>query len=83
MRSTLLTATAACALMLGPQAALADAAAAQRWVDEEFQPSTLTKAEQMTEMQWFMDAAAPFSGMEVNVLSEGIPTHSYESQVLT
>ena len=34
-------------------------------------------------MQWFIDAAKPFAGMEVNVLSEGIPTHTYESTVLT
>ncbi len=33
-------------------------------------------------MQWFIDAAQPYSGMEINVLSEGIPTHSYESEVL-
>ena len=37
----------------------------------------------MAEMQWFIDAAAPFAGMEINVLSEGIPTHSYESETLT
>lgn len=34
-------------------------------------------------MQWFINAAEPFKGMEINVLSEGIPTHSYESEVLT
>ena len=34
-------------------------------------------------MQWFVDAAAPYAGMEINVLSETIPTHSYESEVLT
>ena len=56
---------------------------AERWVDEEFQPSTLTREEQLTEMQWFIDAAAPFQGMEINVLSETIPTHTYESEVLT
>jgi glycerol transport system substrate-binding protein len=31
-------------------------------------------------MQWFIDAAEPFQGMEINVLSEGIPTHTYESK---
>lgn len=82
MKSQHTTAIAA-ALMLGlTPAAQADMAAAERWVDDEFQPSTLSKAEQMAEMQWFIDAAAPFKGMEINVLSETIPTHEYESKVL-
>ena len=34
-------------------------------------------------MEWFIKAAEPFKGMEINVLSEGIPTHDYESKVLT
>lgn len=58
-------------------------AAAERWIGEEFQPSALSTAEQKAEMQWFIDAAAPFRGMEINVLSETIPTHSYESETLT
>ena len=37
----------------------------------------------MAEMEWFIKASEPFQGMEINVLSEGIPTHSYESEVLT
>ena len=60
----------------------ADISAAKKWIDQEFQPSVLTKDEQLAEMQWFINAAQPFSGMEINVLSEGIPTHSYESEVL-
>jgi glycerol transport system substrate-binding protein len=56
---------------------------AKKWVNEEFQPSTLSVADQMKEMQWFIDAAAPFKGMEINVLSETIPTHEYESKTLT
>ena len=83
MRTYLLSAVAACAVIAGSSAAYADAAAAAKWVDEEFQPSVLTRDEQIAEMQWFIDAAAPFSGMEINVLSETIPTHSYESEVLT
>jgi len=58
-------------------------AAAKKWIDGEFQPSTLSKEEQMKEMQWFMNAAKPFKGMEINVLSETIPTHEYESKTLT
>ena len=56
---------------------------AKKWVDKEFQPSTLSKEEQMKEMEWFIKAAAPFKGMEINVLSETVPTHTYESEVLT
>ncbi len=57
-------------------------AAAQKWVDEEFQPSTISKEEQMTEMEWFIQAAKPFRGMEINVVSETITTHKYESEML-
>ena len=56
---------------------------AKRWVEKEFQPSTLTKAQQLEEMKWFVNAAKPFKGMEINVLSETIPTHEYESKTLT
>jgi glycerol transport system substrate-binding protein len=60
----------------------ADTAAAEKWIDKEFQPSVLTKEEQLEELAWFADAAAPFRGMEINVLSETIPTHEYESKTL-
>jgi glycerol transport system substrate-binding protein len=63
--------------------ASADMAAAKKWVDEEFQPSTLTKDQQMKEMEWFINASKPFRGMEIKVVSETIPTHEYESKVLT
>ncbi|MCR9254626.1 MAG: ABC transporter substrate-binding protein [Alphaproteobacteria bacterium] len=63
--------------------ASADEAAANKWIEEEFQPSTLTAEQQMEEMRWFIKAAEPFKGMEINVLSETIPTHEYESRVLT
>ncbi|MDN3683753.1 hypothetical protein QW180_05295 [Vibrio sinaloensis] len=33
-------------------------------------------------MQWFIDAAKPFKGMEINVASETITTHEYEAKVL-
>ena len=65
----------------GAPAAFADMAAAEKWIDDEFQPSMLSVDEQKAEMQWFIDAAEPFAGMEINVLSEGIPTHNYESEV--
>ena len=62
--------------------ASADMAAAKKWVDEEFQPSTLSKDEQMKEMEWFINAAKPFVGMNIKVVSETIDTHSYEAKVL-
>jgi glycerol transport system substrate-binding protein len=76
-------ATAGVALMAFASPSYADMAAAERWVDEEFQPSTLSREEQLAEMEWFIQAAEPFAGMEINVLSETIPTHSYESETLT
>ena len=83
MRRLLLTSVASIAL-LSPSASWADMAAAEKWVDNEFQPSTLTREEQIKEMEWFINAAKPFAGMEVNVLSEGpLGTHDYESAVLT
>jgi glycerol transport system substrate-binding protein len=65
-----------------PAAAQGGTEAAKRWIDNEFQPSVLSKEEQLKEMEWFIAAAKPFVGMEINVLSETIPTHEYESKVL-
>ena len=53
------------------------------WVDREFQPSTLTREEQISELTWFTEAAAPYRGMTINVVSETLTTHEYESEVLT
>ena len=57
--------------------------AAQRWIESEFVESTLTPDEQLAEMAWFTEAAEPYRGMEIDVVSETITTHEYESQVLT
>ncbi|WP_428032071.1 ABC transporter substrate-binding protein [Ancylobacter sp.] len=69
-----------------PLAALsahADEAAAKKWIDSgEFEPSTLTKEEQLKELEWFIKAAEPFKGMEINVVSETLTTHEYESKTL-
>ncbi len=83
MRRYLMTTATVLAIVASTGAAKADMAAAERWVDNEFQPSVLSRAEQIAEMEWFIKAAEPFRGMEINVLSETIPTHSYESEVLT
>lgn len=63
--------------------AFADMDAAKAFLDSEIGDlSTLTRPEQEAEMQWFIDAAKPYAGMEIKVVSEGIDTHVYESKVL-
>ena len=76
-------ALAATVAALSSQSAWAGMAEAKNWVNTEFQPSSLSQQDQMKEMEWFINAAKPFKGMEINVLSETIPTHEYESKVLT
>ncbi|MEZ5938261.1 MAG: ABC transporter substrate-binding protein [Hyphomonadaceae bacterium] len=44
--------------------------------------SVLDRASQEAEMNWFAQAAAPYQGMEIKVVSETIATHEYESKVL-
>ncbi|HIG39769.1 MAG: ABC transporter substrate-binding protein [bacterium] len=56
---------------------------ARQWIEAEFQPSTLSQDEQLTELAWFTKAAAPFRGMEISVVSETLTTHQYESETLT
>src|SRR5437763_332598 len=75
-------AATALALLLAAAPAFADEEAAKKWIDGEFQPSTLSKEDQLKEMQWFIKAAEPFKGMEINAVSETIATHEYESKVL-
>ncbi len=79
----LMASAAVVALLYGGGPAVAGMAEAEKWVDNEFQPSTLSRDEQLSEMDWFIKAAEPFKGMEINVLSETIPTHTYESETLT
>jgi glycerol transport system substrate-binding protein len=56
-------------------------AALDKWL-AEFQPSTLTRDQQLAELKWFQEAAKPFVGMEIKVVSETIDTHVYESKTL-
>ncbi|MEQ8689674.1 MAG: hypothetical protein RIC89_02405, partial [Pseudomonadales bacterium] len=56
---------------------------AARWIADEFQPSTLSQAEAAAEMAWFSQAAEPFRGMSINVVSETLTTHEYEAETLT
>src|SRR5690349_15543618 len=55
--------------------------AIEKWVNE-FQPSTLTRDQQIAELKWFREAAKPFAGMEIKVVSETLATHVYESKTL-
>ena len=74
----------AAALTCG-HAAWADEAAAKKWIDSEFQPSSLAKDKQQAEMKWFIDAAAKLKAKgvtQINVVSETITTHEYESKTL-
>ncbi len=82
MKRTALTTMASVAVLLMSTPAWADMDAAKKWIDDEFQPSTLSKDEQMKEMEWFIKAAEPFKGMDINVVSETITTHEYEAKTL-
>ena len=63
--------------------ASADMNAAKAFLDAEIGDlSVLSRAEQEAEMQFFVDAAKPYVGMEIKVVSETITTHKYESEVL-
>ena len=83
MKLRLLATAAVTAVAAMSSSALADMEAAKKWIESEFTLSALSKEDQMKEMEWFVKAAEPFKGMEINALSEGIPTHTYESTVLT
>ncbi|MGS0680058.1 ABC transporter substrate-binding protein [Shewanella sp. 125m-7] len=69
-------------LLAGTVSAGTHQGAAEVWVSQDFQPSTLTRSEQMQEMQWFIDAAEPYRNLSIRVTSERIATHIYESEVL-
>ena len=75
---------AAATLVLG-HAAWAGEAEAKKWIDSEFQPSTLSKDQQMAEMKWFIEAAKKLQAKgvkEISVVSETITTHEYEAKTL-
>ncbi|GFZ93848.1 ABC transporter substrate-binding protein [Elstera cyanobacteriorum] len=82
MTRNLIVSVSTAAMLFASASAWADMEAAKRWIDNEFQPSTLSKEEQLKELEWFIKAAEPFKGMEINVVSETITTHEYEAKVL-
>jgi len=59
----------------------AQTSAVDKWLDT-FSPSTLTREEQRKELEWFIEAAKPYKDMKINVVSETIDTHVFESKVL-
>ena len=73
--------TVAVTLSLLISSAFADAI--DKWAKGEFSLSTISEKERVEELKWFQKASKPFKGMEINVLSETIPTHTYESKTLT
>lgn len=84
MRNYLLTSTAAALLMVAVgSSAQADMVAAEKFLAEEINGlSVLSTDQQKAEMKFFVDAAEPYKGMEIKVVSETIATHEYESKVL-
>ncbi|HPE24659.1 extracellular solute-binding protein [Albidovulum sp.] len=83
MRLRQTTTAMALALMAMGMPAWADMEAAKAFLDAEIGDlSSLSRADQEAEMQWFVDAAAPYAGMDIKVVSETITTHEYESKVL-
>ncbi len=67
---------------LVPSLAFAGMEEAKKWVDSEFIESSISKAEQLKEMEFFVNAAKPFTNLEIKVVSETIATHVYESETL-
>lgn len=58
---------------------------AKKWIESEFHPSTLNKEQQLSEMQWFIEAAQKLQAKgvkEISVVSETLNTHVYESKTL-
>ncbi|MEZ5798120.1 MAG: ABC transporter substrate-binding protein [Paracoccaceae bacterium] len=83
MRLRHTTTAMALALMAMGAPVWADMDAAKAFLDAEIgDMSALDRAGQEAEMQWFIDASAPFAGMEIKVVSETITTHEYEAKVL-
>ena len=83
MKNKLMTAVTGAVILTFANSGFAGTEEAKKWIDNEFKQSVLSKSDQMKEMEWFIKAAQPFKGMEINVLSETIPTHEYESKTLT
>ncbi len=84
MRLSIMKSSTALAATLGLLAGpvFADMEAAKKFLDETIERSALSREEQEAEMQFFIDAAEAFKGMDIKVVSETITTHEYEANVL-
>ncbi|MCW5257078.1 carbohydrate ABC transporter substrate-binding protein [Verminephrobacter aporrectodeae subsp. tuberculatae] len=82
---TRFTALACAMVAMAGGCAMAGEVEARKWIDSEFQPSTLSKDQQLAEMKWFIGAAKKLQAKgvkEISVVSETITTHEYESKTL-
>src|SRR5687768_11588479 len=80
MKFYLTTAMSLALMVTGANAGIEEAKA---FLDAEIgDMSSLDRAAQEAEMQWFIDAAQPFAGMDIKVVSETITTHEYEAKTL-
>lgn len=57
-------------------------AAIQKWADF-FQPAAISREEQLAELRWFAEVAAPFRGRAIKSIAEDIDTHYWERDVLS
>jgi len=57
--------------------------AIENWLKYEFTDSTLSQSKQRKELEWFAQAAKPYKGLTIRVVSERIDTHWYEATRLT
>ncbi|MGI9133073.1 MAG: carbohydrate ABC transporter substrate-binding protein, partial [Rhodoferax sp.] len=79
------TAVAFAAAMAVGAFAHAGEAEAKKWIDSEFQPSTLNKDKQLAEMKWFVEVGAKLKAKgvtEISAVSETLTVHEYESKTL-
>jgi len=52
-------------------------------VADALTPSTHNRSQMLKELRWFHEASRPFRGKSISVVSEDIPTHRWERDVLT
>ncbi len=70
LKSILAVAVSISLLTISNAVADGHGAAIKKWSNGEFSLSTISAKEREKELNWFHDAAKPFKGMEINVLSE-------------
>jgi glycerol transport system substrate-binding protein len=73
------SALALSSLLTLPYLSIADTVSS---VIKQLSPSTLTPSQMRTELSWFQDTGQVFNGKSITVISEDIPTHRWERDVL-